>query len=477
MTRDLRSVLEGFGHDEAHGGELAPAGLDAEVRALTARVRRRRVLRSTAVGIGAAAAVTIGALTVQAVDRPDAVPADPTPSVTRTTPVPSPSVTPTPTPTPTTEEPPVLGGVTAHPMLPPAQPLRAGMLESADDDWQLVTVEASKLDGGPAPVLYLVDPAGRHYEVPTPVALAINQTTWVGGYVEDWRPGSTTALVFVSTGFNGGDLTTGYYAVQDLLTGEMAGEIPVGEDEIVIADLAGDGTTDVIVTRRPMSGDDPWETARLTEDGAQVAAMGPTRDTRAPRSEPILLSPDRSMLVVSAESGPRLVRASDLADLGPLPTPGPDGPGRCGAWVWWDESRVVLKCAPTGVDPGSTTTAELWLVTVTGDGSPQLLGETHPSSAAAMVGERLVTEWSGDWTALDSTGAATPITTMPQYSALVRGAGDRVEVYLPGAWVDDEDGDRLALVDPASGEQVMLGEVDAPGYVFTVPVTGAVRRY
>lgn len=469
MTRDLRSVLEGFGHDEAHGGELTPAGLDAEVRALTARVRRRRVLRSTAVGIGAAAAVTIGALTVQAVDRPDAVPADPTPSVTRTTPVPSP--TPTPTPTPTSEEPPVLGDVTVHPLLPAAQPLRAGMLESAGDDWQLVTFDTGAVPDGPPPVLYLVDPQNTHYEVPTPVAVAIDRATDEGGYVEDWRPGSTIAVVFVSTGSNVGDGHSGYYVLQDLLSGETFGEIPYPEETIVMVDLVGDGTTDVLVTRRNLYSGVYEGLSRLTKDGAEVAALGPDSATDALDESFAVPSPEGSTVAVNTPGGPRLVRASDLSDLGPVATPEPDGAGRCAAWTWWDEGRVVLRCSPAGAERSWEQPAELWLVPVAG-GAPQRLGDVNRAAQATMAADHLLVHDLGAWTAIDAEGTATPLPAMPD-SWIVRSLGDRLLVHVP---VGDE-GERLLAVDPWTGQEASLGELDLPGYVFTAPSDAPVRRY
>ncbi|WP_258725317.1 hypothetical protein [Cellulomonas sp. NS3] len=465
MTPDLRSALEGFGHEESRGSDLSAAGLDAEVRALTARVRRRRALRATAAGLGAATVMGVGALGVQAADRTDEVPVDPRPSVTRTSPAPSPSVTrtgtPAPTPTPTSEEPAVLGEVTVHPLLPPAQPLRAGMLEAAGPGWHLVTVSVPwevepDVPDAPPPVLYLVSPSGDRFEVPTPVPLTIDSATWDGGTVEDWAPGSTAVVTFVSTGVSLGDTRTGYLAVRDLLSGETFAEIPVPETEWVGATFVGDGTTDVLVTRRVAWTEGYTQVdrvQRLTRDGVEVGALGAMRQS-ARSDEAFVRSPDGSTLVLNDADGLRLVRTRDLAVIGDVTVPYPDAPGACGVWTWWDDDRVVLRCQPDGPSlTGEAETSELWLAPASGDAPARRLGDAQSYVGATMVAGRLVVLGTPSWTAVDESGTVTTLPWSSDLSAPLHGtAGDRVHVRRSTA----AGGQEIVSVDPFTGQVAQL---------------------
>lgn len=103
MSRPLASLLDEFAAERARASAARTPDLGPEVRAVRAAARRRRALRGSAIGVGAAAAVVAGAFAVQALTQPAPTPPPATEPVV--TPVPSPSPGPTRPPSPTSAQP------------------------------------------------------------------------------------------------------------------------------------------------------------------------------------------------------------------------------------------------------------------------------------------------------------------------------------------------------------------------------------
>ncbi|MBB2924388.1 hypothetical protein [Cellulomonas cellasea] len=444
MTNDLRHVLEGFSAAESRASEIAPVELTTEVRALTGRVRRRRAGRTAAAGVAALAVVAALAAGVQAVGRTDAGPAETVPAPTST-----------PWTAPAYGE--VIGDVTTHPDLPPAEPLRAGVFEASDASWAMLTVTVHGPPGSDAPgwVLYLVDPDGTRYEVPSAVPLVDTNSAPVHGPVQDWLPGTS----LVSMALDPVDWATqpGRRVVLDVLTGERFLDVPVSA---VPSDSGGpylrfakDGTTDVLrtdasqePTDHPTADGMPVElvvsdVTRLTKEGVEVARLGTGFSTRSRINgyDVMSLAPGGAHLVVPTEDGTRLVRSADLSTVATLAPEGQDARA-CEPRSWWDESRVVLAC-DTDVAEGAEIgyrgpDVSLWLVPIDGGDAarlPDVAEESYLPGLSFDGAQLLVTEEDG-FLLLGADGEVTRVPWTPaddQYLAgrigrrlLVEGAGE-----------------------------------------------------
>lgn len=459
-AEDVRSVLEAVGEAGA-GPEPTAEVLAAEVRRVTAQVRRRRATRAAGLVVGAAAAVVIGAIGVQALDAPA-----PAPPAQTGTPSPTSERVPTEEPVPEPTGAP-LGEVTEHPLLPAASALREGMLEASTDDWRLVTYQPRTPDG-PGPVAYLMDPVGALYEVPTPLALGLSPGDGGTTAVHDWLPGTSLVLVGETSGAEG---PTGF-TVRDVLTGATVGDLTdlTGGDTFTEARFVRDGTTDVLVTRTGLA----WDTVtvagtqRTTADGAPVwtreGFTAPDLATVTRRA--VLPSPDGTRLLLN-DGAPRHESATDRRGQRDVPLPA--GAGECVAELWWGDAHVVLGCGATSSDRTSSGTdrTELWLVPVDA-GEPVLLTDDAAGVVPLLVvDDRLVATHRDPDTegriAFTRDGRETPLPS-PQ------GAG-----WQPYGTIDGRvlttgtaDGDLVAL-DPWTGTASVLLRSPGPA---DVVVTG-----
>lgn len=346
----------------AAGTSGSPAGRSPR-RVLARRVRLARVGRlglTAAALLAACGLVAGGALAVTRADRTTAagaaeVPVDPLPAV-----VEEPTTPATPRP---------LGPVSQAPGLPPAEPLLEGMLEAAGPGWTLVQMEAREVED--ATFLYLMDPDGTLFEVPTP----LTERTWfLDREIEDWLEG--TSLVVAS------DWRSGDSVVMDLLTGQRFLTVPARIEGHAAGSHAvafvGDGTTDVIASWQAYDQDERsiGHTVRLGLDGVEreVAQYPLANGTYV---EP-LISGDRERLVLGDAAGPRVVRTADFGDATAVPLPYASDDADCAAIRWLADDALVLNCL---LNDG-TYTDEVWIAPVSG-GAPVRLAEGFGATAWA----------------------------------------------------------------------------------------------
>ncbi len=472
---ELTELLAGFAgaRDEA----VAPDG-PARVQAIVAHVRRRRVMRTVAAS-GLAAATVLGiAVGVYGVTRPE-----PTPPVDS----PTPSVTPTPTPTPTeeptqepTEEPPQpLGEVTVHPLLPAAEPLMEGMLETTTPAWSMVTYYdtdvANGVDGDHPTVLYLVAPDGSRFEVPTPVPLmadcafcSVTGERGAAPVVNEWLPGTSLAVV---TPIHDDVDVSRHYELTDLLTGQVLARVDAADSEWAHMFFVGDGTTDVLVVRtypqNDIGGDGVRVFERRSADGSLVAAfdIDPTDEIQH-----FVIDEAGRQVAFQGVDELRVVDLATFADVARLPVPGADTcqpdyrwsleePGRPLAQAWLDPSAVVFSCFEGDQYSGSTS-AHFWLVGL--DGTTTDLGGGHPMHGNATVGGRLLVSDESTWFELQSDGTLSglPMDRTVGLGRLVDGRFVYVDMFF------DEGGEPtgdLVWADPFTGERGTVLELVDPG--------------
>lgn len=432
LRLEVRRLAAGGAVPGAKAADQAGASAGpAPRRALARRVRLARAGRlglTCAAVVAACALVAGGALAVTRVDRAPAasaaeVPVDPPPAV-----VEEPTAPATPR---------ALGPVSQAPGLPPAEPLLEGMLEAAGQGWALVQVEASEVED--AVFVYLMDPAGTLYEVPTP----LGAQTWSGGlWIEDWLQG--TSLVTAS------EPRSGDSVVVDLLTGQRFLTIPSRIEGFSAASRAvafvGDGTTDVIASWTAYDGDDDrvGHTVRLGLDGVERDVVEHPF-ARGGYTEP-LISDDRERLVLSDAAGPRIVGTADFDDAATVPLPYAPEDAECAATRWLGDDALLLSC----VLNDGVYTNEAWIAPVSG-GEPVRLAEGYG-----------VTAWAaGDGIAL---GRATDVPSS-------RHEGDTwgMELHRCG-W------DGSCSEEPAAGIEGWMTTVGSDGtlYVYDAPYEGVV---
>jgi hypothetical protein len=364
MNDDLAAVLRSFVDAESDLAMAAAPEPSNEAGDLARRVSRRRAVRTAVTTLSAAALVVAVVVGVHSVQRPD--PGPPA--------IPAPLISAHPSPSPTdSSTAAALPKVTTDPLLPAAEPMRPGMLEAADSSWRLFRFEAwATINGAPSPaVVYLLSPDGHTYEVPT----SANPVAWD---LLDWLPGTSLAIVDMNH--------TTQTRVIDLVSGATV--LDLGSGYPPDARFVHDGTHDAIYH----SGGAKGGLRRVTMQG-QVRAT--TSQFSAPyATEPWLLSPQGSAVLVNDAAGPRLITSAHFATMS-MQSPYPARPDACRAWKWVTETEVLEECAKTGAhafQPGQPS--EFWLTTV-GNGKPrQLSGLPVPEATRLgglwQVGNRLV---------------------------------------------------------------------------------------
>lgn len=359
---------------EASRGEVGGAtpGSPAPLtrRVLSRRIRRARLCHLGLLGGAAvtACAVTVGAaLAITQVDR--------TPSTTSAPVVPAepPAVVDEPT-TPATPQ--VLGPVSDVAGLPAAEPLLEGMIEGAGPGWSLVQLEVEGVEE--TTFLYLKDPDGVLYEIPTPLA---ERTWWRDGLIVEWLPG--TRLVLVQW------WRQEEFAVMDVLTGERLLTVPNALEGHAHAGrsvtFVGDGTTDLLAwwAWQDEGGADAQGSrmVRLALDGSERATAERELPTNRWYFEAII-SPDGTRAVFDDPGASSIVATADLGEVGSVPSPVAADRGWCAPERWLGDEALLLDCYRS--DGGDR---ELWIADV-GSGETTRLG--NGDGTAWAVGDGLV---------------------------------------------------------------------------------------
>lgn len=354
------------------GAAAAPAGALSRP-ALSRRIRRARLRRLSLVAGAAAAAcaATLGvALAISQVDRaPSTVTAPAAPAVRPPAVVEEPTTPPTPR---------VLGPVSDVPGLPVAEPLLEGMIEGAGAGWSLVELEVEDVDD--TTFLYLKDPDGTLYEIPTSLG---ERTWWRSGWIVEWLPG--TRLVLVTWG------RQAEAAVVDVLTGERLLTIPYGLEgrpsAVPAVAFVGDGSTDVLVWWVW-----PNETGSATA-GIRMVRLGLDGSERGTRNweftgpdgwfDDAAISPDGTRVALDAPGAVSVLSAGDLGDVASAAHPVAADSGSCHVQRWLGDDSILLTCYDAG--PGG----DLWVVDV-GSGETTFLGHGLEVGTAWAVGDGLV---------------------------------------------------------------------------------------
>lgn len=355
----------------------------------------------------------------------------------------SPTSTPAASPT-------VVPPVTFHEGLPTAQPMPAGLLGSTTDAWTMFSINSQFIGGDQKPttgiwaglptVLYVLDPAGALYEVPSV------QSVW--DPMVDWLPGSSLAI-----GIGPGDshLT---FRVVDLLTGHVLSTIDrdVPDAGIVGASFLKDGTQDILVTSEKSVTDDPAKTqyslTRTSPAGDILATGGPFLGGVGG------ISADRRSILVG-RSPQHVVSLDGFTDVETLLLPYPNQIDACWSPLWIDDARVLVDCSSTGQGLGEDR--GLWIVPTNGG----------PSSLAA-AGRSVQQTWStrGGATALltaaGSIGGTTELTRIDADGTLtsLRTVADRDVVLSDPLWIATSSSTHgstdIAAVDVATGASTVV---------------------
>jgi hypothetical protein len=279
--------------------------------------------RVRAASVGLTAALLLAACTANEPPGPvessvDAGPSQPTTPATEAT---------TATPEPT-----YVSTVTVDPLLPSAEPLPAGLLDTTDARWLISSVSAASTaqptdDTAYASASYLIAPEGTRYELPGVDGLQLDQ----------WLPGTALALAYED------DDTGTRVVVVDLETGRVTGTVDLeglrresGLDAVEASvTFVGDGTTDVLAT---VTAESAGVVARLTVDGQVLTRVEQPWSTVVP-------SPDRRhLLAVAAGGHPVVVDPETLTVVADPVEPAVD----CTASRWLDDSRWLARCPAVG---------------------------------------------------------------------------------------------------------------------------------
>ncbi|WP_448060753.1 hypothetical protein [Cellulomonas hominis] len=456
MSDDLGTALHRFLDSERRGAEATAPDPRQESDALARRVGRIRAVRTGSTLLVAAAVVGLVTVGVQALEGPSlAPPALPSPTSTDE---PAPSTTPTAPPTGTAA--PTDGATPADPdpaTFRSAEPMTPGALENSGDGWHLVRYGTQSADSQVIvpTALYLVSPDGQAQVVPA----AIDPQQWD---LLDWLPGTALAIV--------NSVSAGQTTVVDLLTGTSSPPFGAWPYD---AQFARDGTTDVLFA---VDG----KLLRIAADGsprAESATFTVPYGTTAWSS-----SPDGARVVLNTTTGPRVVGASDLS----APTtiaPYPGHPEACRAWMWVDDTDLLLQCSAGGLTEFAITDPnEFWLAPADGGTPHPLAGMPDQTRLGGVwrVGDRLVagmfgpSEAEASWWEVTADGL-TPLTAGGSQSVevvQVRGA----ELLLS---VRQDEPDHsvgtpsLVALDPVRGTTRTLVQGDAAAFSFieVVPAT------
>lgn len=405
---DVADLLRGYAAQQERAATAQAPDVATELLALAGRVRRRRLVRTSAVVAVGAAAALVGSVAVWGVTRPD--PVVPAPQPTQSTVAPLPTSDPTaPTPEPTGPgEPTAPAGVTVHALLPKVQPMRADLWAQTGDGWILGNYRAARdeADGSRVEsptVLYLVAPDGATYEVPVPVEAREVDGAPAEWRVIDWLPGESRAVLdLYRPAEDSGDQTPLNKVVVDLATGKALVTYDPMSNRVLL--LPGDRT--LVVRDAPGGG----RVVQIHDrDGYHLSEIGPFQGVATgvdgwSWSDEVGIDPTRAQLAIHTSDG---LSAFDLTTGRELAIPMPPAPATtpCIPYSWLEKDRLVLRCAEVGAaetlaaaraagDPTAVLASDLWVVNF-GDGSSRRLTEaTDPSGAQVtslwQVGGRVV---------------------------------------------------------------------------------------
>jgi len=353
-------------------------------------------------------------------------------------------------PTSTATEAPTVPPVTAHEGLPVAQPMPPGLLASTTDAWTMFSINSRSIGGDQRPttgiwaglptVLYLLDPAGALYEVPSA------QSVW--DPTVDWLPGSSLAIRI-----SAGDSHPTVQVV-DLLTSHVLSTIDrdVPDAGIVSAFFLRDGTQDILVTTEKSVSDDPakaeYSLTRRSPSGDILATGGPFVGGVGG------VSADRRSILVGG-SPQHVVSLDGFTDVRTLQLPYPNQTDACWSPQWMDDVRVLVECSSTGKGVGADR--GLWIVPTNG-GSPSLLApgravqQTWSTRGAATALLTIAGSIGGttELTRIDAQGTLTPLREVADRDVVLL---DPLWIATPGSIPGSSD---IAAVDPATGVSTVV---------------------
>jgi hypothetical protein len=348
MTRDLSEVFEAALVDDARALDgVGPS--DAALGGMVRRVRRRRVVRTSARTLSiAAAGAGIAAAGWWGMREPVTPPATQPPS-------PGPDVTSSATPGPTTTSEPVPpDAALVVPGLPETHALPDGLLATAGPGWALGQYRSVALSGSPdEPLvnqLVVVAPDGTRYraaELPAEWRL----------HLVRWDPGSATAVVQVVVGQEEGEVVN-VRARLDIASGALSDERSGLPDGARFVGLDSDGRElwfgDVSVLTQP-SDPVPLYVLAGASPARQVADVPPFARVYVNPVRPWVFldagvdAPYRAQLVIDTASA-----EATSATLG-------DG---CSALGWTGPDQLLAVCTE-----GTGTTLRTYTVDVAGGAS------------------------------------------------------------------------------------------------------------
>lgn len=412
--RDLHDVLNEFAREEASAAEASAPDPALEARMLGARIARQRALRAGSTSVAAAAVVVGLAVGVQALSAPDpAPPAAPTPRE---------SVAPTPTsePSPSATRAPAVthdpAPVTVAPGLLDALPLPDDLLASTTPEWSVVTYLVPGETR--STVLYLVDPNGLVYEIPTPLDLSVRDGD-LEDVVEEWEPGSSMVVLHHA-------LETGVEVqVRDVLTGEVHSSYPADPVRPDVR-FIGDGTGDVLVTRFDLREDDypaVRSVERFTAGGQLVASMPGDGVSWAIGT---IDAEGHRMLVEGSDGAIQVIGLNGLARAATYEAPehGSIRLRESCLRAWFVGDEVMLACRGAG---DRAPDVDVW---VTGPEGARLVASGvpgYPESAFPTSSGVVVTDAAGAATSVHLDGSVQPAGALPGLE-VSRAVGDGILV-------------------------------------------------
>lgn len=460
MTPHLSAVLRDFADQQGRAAAVRAPDPDLDAREIVSRVRRRRLARVSAIAGSAAAVVVLGAVVVFGVTRPEpAPPATPEPVPTES---PTSSSTPSQTPRPASATAGVDSAVTAHPLLPAAQPLGPGMLAAAPLGSSLVTFQATcgypcSIPTSPR-VTYLVTPDGGHFE--------LRFEGLQGGWITDWLPGSSRILISRSSS----EGTEELYVV-DAESGQvLGGPLDLGFGSILLGPA-----DDLYLYSTSWEGGKPVSQLQRWSYAGELLASVPV-ETHDEQPAQLTWNANRSQVVYTAgrattvDDSPIILRTPSLqaVDLRPMLVDS----GRaetavfsCHDLGWATSAEVLLKCwewdtSATPDQPGGLFEGCLWIAGP--DGPARRLGENAnqawPNEIEGLwvVGERLVglrSERGGDRSLSEITASGFVDVASTDVDSIVGAAGPGLLTLnhspATGGW-------SLALYNPFTGASKAL---------------------
>jgi len=349
LAQHLEALREDW-HGAVHGARLDDVG----AARIAQRARRSRTTRTALTWASGAVAVTVVAVAAwvgMGATSDDAPPAQ-TPSPVTTEPTTGPSTEPSPTPP-------------ASAQLPVMPPVTEEVWAEVTDGWTLVSLSGTEAAGNFTPI-YLVDPAGQAYALPS-LDPDMTVLQWIPGEREAWFSQCCDASIMRVDLDTGQELPMPQWFVE-------SGAIPwsvLSDGRISATDEAGSAQLivgpDGVVTMPDIEG-------RLSPDGALLASSSGVTDTHTGKATPLT---------------------------------GYDADGRCYPMGWYDATTVAIACGDRD-DAGGL---------IYNDGSvllgDALTGEVRDGAWPEQPGDAGVDVW-----------ATTGYVVMPDGSILVGVGGD-----------------------------------------------------